>query len=849
MLERLTTSHDLAHAHMLHRCTEERDDGVHVEMLELDWNHVECFWERDIMLNGYRIQRVTRCKDNDDGRGERDKGEAAWSEYEERPGEKLARGGGGKRIDRAHGARAEPGRKQLMLCPWASRAKTSAHGHHVGELGGALLPGTGLETAVRVDPDRVLGEDLGHGLDAADHLVLAGDTGRVDVKDTGANVRGVADLLEGAEEVLAGLGVLDRDHVGVELDDRLHDERKVRVAEVRGDVHGVAAARGRETERVDGPSEVAGPVLLAERQTLTDGGLVDLDGADTGLLEVDDLVAEGEGDLLGLNLLADVGTGEGPVEDGDGAGEHALHGLLGEALGVRRPADGHGRRAADVRDDDGGADVARAERLDPGVLGEDEAVEQFAEVLHHVVTLGLAVDEHVEGDLRARSSGLMLATRSRTAGVRVLLKVAAGLDALRVGGEGVSGGAGVAEGGGEGGDLGALLVGKREPVEDLGAELLLVGDGDGGVEERRRRGDLDAAGVAAESLDGLLGGLESGAQVRLPDVAARDETERDDVLGVGKSGEDVLELLGGTVEVDVETGDGERLDDLEVGLELVEVGRDHDLDRGGGLGDGLVGGLELGGVLLGAVEDEDGLVDLDPLGASLGELGEHLTVDGSELLEERDGVELGVLGVLARLAEGEQGDGADEDGTGSVAGLLGLEEVVDGLGVVDLELGRLAQLGDEVVVVRVEPLLHLGGGEVDAVLLVATGHGEVGVKSIEAGAGVLLGDEVEGVGGVEDVVVEREGTGGDNVDAGVLDELVGLETLLLGNLEELLLGGLATPVGLKSLLDLTLRANAGVTEDGGSTVVCAQNGSDGQQDGRQWPNTQLERPRGKRSPS
>ncbi len=49
---------------------------------------------------------------------------------------------------------------------------------------------------------------------------------------------------------------------------------------------------------------------------------------------------------------------------------------------------------------------------------------------------------------------------------------------------------------------------------------------------------------AAESLNGLLGGLESGAQVGLPDVAARDETERDDVLGVGKGGEDVLELLG-----------------------------------------------------------------------------------------------------------------------------------------------------------------------------------------------------------------------------------------------------------------------------------------------------------------
>ena len=757
--------------------------------------------------------------------------------------------------------------------------------HHVGELGSALLPGSGLETAVGVDPDRILGEDLGHGLDAADHLVLAGDTRRVDVKDTGADVRRVADLLEGAEQVLTRLGVLDRDHVGVELDDRLHDEREVRVAEVRSNVHGVRAARGGETERVDGPSEVAGPVLLAERETLTDGGLVDLDGTNTGLLEVDDLVAEGKGDLLGLHLLADVGTGERPVEDGDGAGKHALHGLLGEALGVRRPADGHGSGTADVRDNDGGTNVARAERLNPGVLGEDEAVEELTEVLNHVVTLGLTVDEHVEvegllllndhldlvleellvlllGDLGLGEAGTVLADllglRERAdggggedgevevllldlladregrlagkvlvldvgnaltdGGVRVLLEVTTSLDALLVGGERLGGGAGVAESGSERGDLGALLVGEREPVEDLGAELLLVGNGDGGVEERRRRSNLDTGSVTAEGLDGLLGGLEGGAQVGLPDVTARNETERDDVLGVGEGRENLVELLGGTVEVDVETSDGEGLDNLEVGLELVEVGGDHDLDRGGGLGDGLVGRLELGGVLLSTVEDEDGLVDLDPLGTGLSELGEHLTVDGGELVEERDGVELGVLGVLAGLAEGEEGDGTDEDGAGVVAGLLGLDKVVDGLGVVDLELGGLAQLGDEVVVVGVEPLLHLGGGEVDAVLLVATGHSEVGVEGIETGLGVVLGDEVEGVGGVEDVVVEREGTGGDSVNAGVLDELVGLETLLLGDLEELLLRGLASPVGLEGLLDLTLGANAGVTEDGGSTV-------------------------------
>lgn len=81
------------------------------------------------------------------------------------------------------------------------------------------------------------------------------------------------------------------------------------------DLGRVLDARGGETERVDGPLEVVVPVDLAERETLTDGGLVDLDGVDACVLEVDDLVTESEGELLGLGLLGDVDTGERPVED------------------------------------------------------------------------------------------------------------------------------------------------------------------------------------------------------------------------------------------------------------------------------------------------------------------------------------------------------------------------------------------------------------------------------------------------------------------------------------------------------------------------------------------------------
>lgn len=61
--------------------------------------------------------------------------------------------------------------------------------------------------------------------------------------------------------------------------------------------------------------KVVVPVGLSERETLSDSWLVDLDGLDTGVGEVNNFVTESKGELLGLDLLRDIGTGERPVED------------------------------------------------------------------------------------------------------------------------------------------------------------------------------------------------------------------------------------------------------------------------------------------------------------------------------------------------------------------------------------------------------------------------------------------------------------------------------------------------------------------------------------------------------
>ena len=248
---------------------------------------------------------------------------------------------------------------------------------------------------------------------------------------------------------------------------------------------------------------------------------------------------------------------------------------------------------------------------------------------------------------------------------------------------------------GNDGDLDGLLGCEREPVLDLLGEGLLTGESVRSVEEGAGGSDDDS--VLAELLDSGLNDLNGLLEVGLPDVATVNDTSRQDLLGAEVLN-DLLELLRVTDEVDVESVEVLEggVNDVEVVDDVTEVGGKDDL---GALSSGqlLVGGLEGLLDLGGQVEDEDGLVDLDGLGTSLLQLLQKLLVDGQKLLEESDGLDgLATVG----LAEGKERDGTEEDRAGGDAGLLGLEEVTDGLGV-GSELEGLVVLegGLDVVVV------------------------------------------------------------------------------------------------------------------------------------------------------
>lgn len=273
-------------------------------------------------------------------------------------------------------------------------------GDHVGQSLLGLLPLAGLETAVRVDPQLLRLEVLEHLLDAVLDLLLAGNTRRVDVVDTRSDVTGVGRVNEDSQQLGIGLAVLDGQNIGIEGSNGVEEVLELRVAEVRVDLSGVLDTSGGQAESLDSPLEVGVTLLAgAERETLTESRLIDLDDVNASGLEVNNLITESQSKLLSLDGLVNIITRERPSQAGDGSSQHTLHGLAGDRDGVLGLLDGHGSRAGDVTDNDGRSDASRTVALNPGVGGEGIAIQALTEVLDHVVSLRLTVNEDIEAKL------------------------------------------------------------------------------------------------------------------------------------------------------------------------------------------------------------------------------------------------------------------------------------------------------------------------------------------------------------------------------------------------------------------------------------------------------------------
>lgn len=673
-----------------------------------------------------------------------------------------------------------------------------------GSLG--LGPLAGLKTAVGVDPELVWLEVLEHLLDAVLDLLLAWDTGRVDVVDTGADVAGVSLVNEDLQELGIGLGVLDGEDIGVKGGDGVEEVLELGVTEVRVDLGGVLNAGGGQAERLDGPVEVGNTLLAgAEGKTLTESGLVDLDDEHTSVLEVNNLVAEGKSKLLSLDGLVNIVTGERPPEAGDWASQHSLHWLLGDGDSVFGLLNGHWGWARDVTDNDRWANAAGTVRLNPSVGGESVTIETLTEVLDHVVTLRLTVNVDIEVKLLLDLDNLLdlllnelLVLSSGDLALGELVTVNADLLGL---GEGTDGG------GWEQWEAELLLLLGDTDRElrlavvhswgNLGLALLdsgVVGALGGST-------SLDRLGVGLKSLtdgvwalsdglgdDGNLSSLLDGEREPIGDLSVKLLLAGESVRGVeeGRGGGDDdallanlldggLNDLNGTLEVglpDVATidntggEDGLRAEGLDNLIELLWVADKVDVDSVDVLGKNVnvvddvteVGGennlwdgiSESGKLLVGWLE---GSLDL---WCEIEDQGWLIDLDslgtGSLELLEKVNVDWDkfvnqrdwVNGlVTVWLSESEERNRSDKDWAGGDASLLGLNELVDSLGAVDkLELLVVLEGWLDVMVVRVEPLNHLQRWDIDTLLLETTAHSKVLINSVELVLGVPLWDSL-----------------------------------------------------------------------------------------------------------
>mmetsp|Transcript_18854 Transcript_18854/g.34198 ORF Transcript_18854/g.34198 Transcript_18854/m.34198 type:complete len:615 (-) Transcript_18854:549-2393(-) len=259
-----------------------------------------------------------------------------------------------------------------------------------------------------------------------------------------------------------------------------------------------------------------------------------------------------------------------------------------------------------------------------------------------------------------------------------------------------------------------LLDGKGKPVLDFLAHLDLSLKGVRRVEKGARGGHkYGEAGrrtisSSSSSLKTGLHNLNGLIQIGLPNVAAVDHAEGNRrLLGSYGNVDSGLQFLGRANEIHVECVNGKFLNNGEVVAKAAEVVGHQDLGAGHFTNRG-IGLVVQGGVLVRQVEGQYGLVDLDPLRAGGDELLDQIHVERQQTVEEgNNGLEISRLG----LADVEEGDWTHKNGSGFDAQGLGLQKLADGLrrsgGEFEGLLSR--ELGHHVVVVGVEPLLHLEG--------------------------------------------------------------------------------------------------------------------------------------------
>ncbi len=219
-------------------------------------------------------------------------------------------------------------------------------------------------------------------------------------------------------------------------------------------------------------------------------------------------------------------------------------------------------------------------------------------------------------------------------------------------------------------------------------------------EQRAGRSDREPI-LPAQLVDDSLERAERRVEIRPPDAATIDDPGVQHFVGRESLTQQIGLVPRRADEIEADAVHRQRHYRIPARAKRAEVGLQHDLRpraRGGKRAVDLSEERQLPGS---AILDQARLVDLDPLSARRGQICQQLLIDRHDLPDMLGDRELVIL------AEQHKGDRPDQDRCRPVAdSLAGLTIGID-RSIAGAHRGRPVELGDEIVVVRVEPLRHL----------------------------------------------------------------------------------------------------------------------------------------------
>jgi hypothetical protein len=379
-----------------------------------------------------------------------------------------------------------------------------------------------------------------------------------------------------------------------------------------------------------------------------------------------------------------------------------------------------------------------------------------------------------------------------------------------VGGElGGDGRLAVVHGPRQGDDLVQLLLGEGQPGPDCGGKLVLEGDVIRNVQQRAGGGDHQPLGwyVPLEAIEER----ERSGEIVAPDISPVDGTRRQPRVGWEPMPRDEIDVLGPAHEIEADAVD-RQCGDRRIGLaDMAVCGLQQEFGRALGCREGRVGTSNGGQLGRGAVEDKRGLVELNPLRPSGGEALDDLDVDREQGVEQGQGRAI----VVAHLAEKEERHRSEQHGLGGNAEGAGFVQFGERFGRSEPESLPARELGNEVVVVGIEPLGQLHGPHrLRAGAAARHGEEQITVDGVRvpAEAGRHGADERARV---EHVIVEREVVDGDEVEPGgglrrpIGAAHPGRNLIQLGGI------ALAGPIAFERPLQLPSLADTGISRNGG----------------------------------